>query len=99
MEYGTARQGEAWQERGGAWNMARQGVAGQGPARARHGTRQGLAVLGLSRRGLSKAWNTAGQCSAWPGMARHGKEHGRAHPQEQQTNTTPWTTNHYTPTH
>jgi len=29
----------------------------------------------------------------------HGKEHGRAYPQEQQTNTTTWTANHYTPTH
>jgi hypothetical protein len=41
-----------------------------------------------------KAWNVARRGSAWRGGAGHGKEHGRAFPQEQQTNNNPMETTH-----
>ena len=62
----------------------------------------GPAAVAIRRPELWNAWNLAGQGNAgrgWPWLAKawQGKEHGRAHPQEQQTNTTQW--NKHTATH
>jgi len=89
---GKARQGSARQEQGMEYGKAGVGTAGLGTSEAWLGIWPGEAGLGGAGQGM--AWNLAGAGGAW-----HGKEHWRAHPQEQQTNTTTWTANHYTQTH
>jgi hypothetical protein len=89
-----------------AWQGIWQGAAGRGWAllgAAGLGMESGAARLGAASRGLAMhergmEYGPAGHAQGAAGHEQ-GKEHGRAHPQAQQTNTTTWTANHYTPTH